>query len=305
MYFYNAYGLGIHSILPLPELVAVTEIALDVAVRLGKVGLSLPEAAGTGSYFHMSGEEAYFFWDQVGTFLARAGKEIIVDPSPGAEAQLVRLPLLGAVLAVLLSQRGVMVLHGNAIAVNGTAIAFLGGKGSGKSSIAAALYARGHHFVADDLVALADSRHSPLALPGFGQLKLWPEMAAAAMGDDAEALPRLHSQAEKRARQVNTRFVKGPVLLRQIYVLGRGSSPQIEPFRPQEAMIQLIANVYAARFGQQLLHTKRARHFLQCAELARSIPTYQLRWPLSPDTLAATVRLVEEHLALDTYDASV
>jgi len=39
---YVAYGLGIHSVLPLPELVA-KEVVVDVVVRLGKVACSLLE----------------------------------------------------------------------------------------------------------------------------------------------------------------------------------------------------------------------------------------------------------------------
>lgn len=301
MYFYTAYGLRIRSVLPLPELVAAKEIVGDVVIRLGKVGPLFPEVVGRGSYFHIAGEEAYFFWDQVGTFLVQSGKEIIVDPFPEVEEGLIRLPLLGTVLAALLHQRGALVFHSSAISVDGVAVAFMGIKGSGKSTMAAALYARGHKFVADDVVALDVNRaKSPTVPPGFPQLKLWPEAAAASLGDDPTVLPRLHFQSEKRARRVTSRFVQRPVPLRQIYALGRGSSAQIEPFQPQEAMIQLIANLYAARFGQQLLQIKGVTYFLQCAELARNIPIYHLQWPLSLAFLPATVRLVEEHLARDT-----
>jgi len=38
--------------------------------------------------------------------------------------------------------------------VNGNAVVFLGNKGYGKSTMAATLYARGHSFLADDLVLI-------------------------------------------------------------------------------------------------------------------------------------------------------
>jgi hypothetical protein len=288
----------------LPELTAVSETEVDVVIRRGKVRTSLPEIVGAGSSFHITAEKAYLFWDQVGAFVVRGGREIVVDPLPEVEDRIIRLPLLGVVLAVLLFQRGVPVLHSSAISVNGTAVAFLGVKGAGKSTIAAALYARGHQLIADDLVALdVESPRLPLALPGFGQFKLWPEPAAVALGEDGEALPRLYALSEKRVRMVDSRLVQRPVPLRQIYVLGRSPSPHIEPLRPQEAMIQLLANLYAARLGQQLLQTTGARHFLQCADLARVIPAYRLGWPQSLGALPVTVQLVEEHLARDTPDA--
>jgi len=299
MYRYKAYGLGIHSALPLPELMAVAEIGLDVAIRWGKVDPWPARIDERGLNFRITGEEAYFFWDAVGAFRVQRGQEIVIDPSPGVEEQLIRLPLLGAVLAVLLYQRGALVLHSSAIAVNDAAIAFLGIKGSGKSTMAAALCMRGHQLVADDLVAVdAHDATNPLALPGFAQIKLWPAMATVVLGDEAEVLPLLHSQSEKRAWQITSRPMQAPVPLSCIFALGRGSSPHIELLRPQETMIQLIANLYAARFGQQLLRTQGARHFLQCAELARTVPTYQLKWPLSLDSLHETVRLVEDYLPL-------
>ena len=298
MYSYTAYGLGFRSALPLPELIAVPGDRVDVTIQLGKVDSLLPKVGAPESYFHIVGEKAYFFWDQVGAFLVRSGKEITVDPLPQVEERLIRLPLLGAVLATLLDQRGATVLHSSAIAVQGAAVALLGNKGSGKSTIAAALYAQGHQLVADDVVALdVNDATEPMAMPGFGQLKLWPGAAAASLGDDPEELPRLHSRADKRARQVISRLVQEPVPLRQIYVLDRGSTPQIERFQPQETMIQLIANLYVARFGQQSLHAKGSTHFLQCAALAGTVPVHRLRWPLAFESLPATVRLIEEHLA--------
>ena len=144
---------------------------------------------------------------QVGAFLVRGGKEIIVDAISGVEESLIRLPLLGMVLAAVLQQRGLLVLHASAVAFNGDAVAFLGGSGWGKSTLAATLYARGHPLVADDLVAVdVGGRENPIVLPGFPQLKLLPEAAAASLGDDAELLPRLASGFDKRSHRAANEF---------------------------------------------------------------------------------------------------
>src|SRR5438876_3447079 len=113
MNLYSAYGLAIHSTMPLPELTPLVEVDHDVLIRRGKLGWSQQTHSG-GEATWFSGEEACLHWDQVGTFLVRAGNEIVVDALPGVEESLIRLPLLGAVLAVLLHQRGLLVLHASA-----------------------------------------------------------------------------------------------------------------------------------------------------------------------------------------------
>jgi energy-coupling factor transporter ATP-binding protein EcfA2 len=181
--------------------------------------------------------------------------------------------------------------------LNGTAVAFLGHKGSGKSTIAAALYAQGHQLVADDVVAVDVSGvKRPTVFPALPQFKLWPEAAVACLGDMPEALPRVHPQVEKRLRPVTGRFVPGPVALGHLYVLERGSALEIERLRPQEAMIKLISYSYMALFGQQGLQMRGAQHFFQCTDLAKNIPTYRLRRPSSLALLSTTACLVDAHL---------
>jgi hypothetical protein len=90
----------------------------------------------------------------MGTILVRKGREIIVDPIPGLEDKVLRLFVLGPALAVLLHQRGRLVLHASAAAIAGEVVAFMGRSGWGKSTAAAALYTRGHSIVADDVTAV-------------------------------------------------------------------------------------------------------------------------------------------------------
>jgi hypothetical protein len=297
VYHYQAYGLNICSALPLPEFIAVSETAADVVIRFDSVNAMPPETAWMKGSFDIGAEEAWLRWGQIGTFLVQHGKEIIIDRFPGVEERLIRLPLLGIVMSVLLCQRGYLLLHASAMSLHGTAVAFLGHKGSGKSTIAAALYAQGHQLVADDVVAVdLNGAKRPMIFPTFPQFKLWPEAAVACLGDAPDALPRVHPQVEKRARPVTGRFVPSPVALGHLYVLDRGTTLEIEPLRPQEAMIKLITYSYMARFGQQGLQIRGAQHFLQCTELARNIPAYRLKRPSSLALLSTTARLVDTHL---------
>ena len=296
---YVAYGLGIRSALPLPELVPKVAAA-DVAVRLGRAHRLPPEAISVetpyrGAYYQATQEEAYLFWEKVGSFSVRNGCEIIVEPAPGVEERVLRLFILGSALAVLLQQRGRLVLHASAVTVDSGVVAFMGGPGWGKSTMAAAMHARGHKVVADDVVAVQEEgAECPLIFPGFPQLKLWPE-AAVSLGDDVERLPHLHPSFEKRARAVAAEgFSQDPLPLRQIYTLAESHTPEVEPLWAQEALVELVRHSYAVR----LMHSVGASsHFLRCASLAKSVSMSRLKRPRSLRELPHLARIVEDDLA--------
>jgi hypothetical protein len=298
VFSYIAYGLGIHSALPLPELVAC-EAGEDVVVRLGKVD-RLPSSLDARGYgFWATAEEACHFLAHTGAFLVRGGREIIVDPAPGVEERALRLVILGPALALLLHQRGRLVLHASAVEVGGAAVAFMGASGWGKSTSAAVMHSRGHGMVADDITVIDLGPDCPTVFPGFPQLKLWPE-AVVFLGETPETLPRLHPLFEKRARRISREFSRRPLPLRCIYVLAGGAALAIEPLHPQEALRELIRHWYGSRYGVELLRpVGLSPLFLQCANLANRATVCRLTRPYSLPTLPDIARLVEEHLAHD------
>lgn len=298
MFAYTTYGLCIHSDLPLPGLVASeTGAKPDVFVRLGRVNRLPSEAEPREGCFHATSDEAYFFWEEDGVYLVRGGREIIVEPAPGVEERMLCLVILGIALGVLLHQRGLLTLHGSAVAVDGAAIAFLGRKRGGKSTTAAALHARGYGVVADDIVALeVGDTASPMLLFGVPQLKLWPEVAAW-LGDEPDTLPRIHPQSEKRARLVACEFPQEPLPLQCIYVLAEGTHVEIETLQVRESFLEMIRHSYALRFLGTAGAT--ASHFHQCVRLVSSVPVRRLKRPRSLSALPDVVRVVEEYSTRD------
>ncbi|MFQ5849218.1 MAG: serine kinase [Candidatus Binatia bacterium] len=294
MYSYIGYGLGIRSTLPLPELIDGEAVA-DVNVRLGRVDHLPSGVAVEGSYFRATTGETQLFWEDVGTIQVQGRTEIIADPVPGVEESLLRLVILGPVFAALLQQRKLLVLHASSVAIPGGAVAFLGGKGWGKSTLAAALYSRGWGIAADDVSAVHVGTGCPTVLPGFPQLKLWPD-AAVSLGHALETLPRLHSQLGKRAHRVDRGFPQAPLSIRRIYVLARGMAQEIEPLRPQEAFVELVRHSYCVRLLQA---GEASSHFLQCASLANNVTIRRLRTHQSLSMLPDLAGLVEEDIAHD------
>ncbi len=293
MFSYTVCGLGIRSALPLPELVA-GERGSDVVLRQGCVGYRCDDS-GSIRCLKATADEILLSLGGVGAALIRNGCDITVEPAPGVEERVLRLFILGPTLGVLLHQRGLLVLHASVVELEGGAVAFLGWKGSGKSTTAAALCERGHALVSDDVLVVAvDGAPEPVALPGVPQLKLWPD-ALLSLGNDPTMLPLLHPAFEKRACQPTQRIWQAPLPLRHIYVLDVGSALQITPVCGQTAFAELVRHSYASRFLGPA--GAGAVHFHQCATLARRIPVSRLCKQDSLAMLADLARLIEQDLA--------
>lgn len=264
-----AYGLGIMSVMPLPELALMEEEShIDVHIRLADVcPPEMPQPAS--SWFGISESDGYLHWSDVGTFHVRNGSEIVVQKATDIPESELRLFLLGPALALLLHQRGLLVLHASAISIDGHAVAFLGAQGRGKSTLAGALYARGHNLVADDIVAV-DLCYAaqPVVFPGFPQLKLWPE-AVSEIGETPDRLRRLHGRYDKRAYPATRGFSTAPLPLRCLYVLDEGAEARIEDLSQHAAFVELIRHTYTARV---LEANPDPSHFRQCAAVASTLP---------------------------------
>ncbi len=299
MYFYQAYGLNIHSVIELPELLTTSQINPDISINFGKVDRSLMQVYRDVMYLYTNSEQVSFAWDKIGAILIKHGKEIIIDPLADVEQRLLRLPLLGMALGVILYQRGLLTLHASAVEINGSAAIFTAGKGWGKSTLAATLYNRGHRLIADDLVAVDISNPEKITvIPSFPQLKLLPEAAMAALGRDPNTLPTIAKGYEKRAFREIDRLSQHPIPLKGIYRLDEGSKPALKLIPPQEAIVELIGSSFIALCADTLLKGEDGvSHFRQCAEIVKKLPVYRLERPQALELVPALAELVENHLS--------
>lgn len=288
-----AYGLRISSELPLPELPPAPIGPAEVVIRRGAIHGRRPEGAAGNEWAWVMPGQAFLRFDGVVSFLIRGGSEIVFDPIPDADEAQQRLFLLGPALGMLLHQRGSLVLHASAVSLGAGAVAFLADKGVGKSTMAAALCAAGHGLIVDDILAIdIGSDGKPMAIPGFPQLKLWPESAARFVAD-AEALPRLAPDLEKRSRLAPAGFPNRPLPIRCIYILSDGDAEYIESLGPQQAFAELIRHSYLA---QAIAASGMSQaHFRQIVALAETTPIAWLVRRRSLDVLGDVIKQVERH----------
>ena len=149
---YAAYGLTVQSTIPFPELpLQPADGAPDVEIEEGTLGR--PWLGGRADRYveAVAGGTLVMYRNGV-QVLIRDGRSMTVDAADEEDAW-VRQCVLGPAFALLLQQRGGVVLHGSAVRVGDLAVVFVGVKGEGKSTTAATLVQRGHDLLTDDVAA--------------------------------------------------------------------------------------------------------------------------------------------------------
>ncbi|HZW33755.1 MAG TPA: hypothetical protein VFF52_23740 [Isosphaeraceae bacterium] len=288
MQFYDAYGLTIQSDLPLPAAPAAPGPPA-VVIRRGHVPAPRPSPSGEPVHVQSGGQEAYCAWERAGRFAVRNGREIVIDSAPDAEDPVILLAVLGTCLALLLHQRGLLVLHGSGVIIADRAVVFLGAKGAGKSTLVAALYAAGCPFLADDIVAIdLHAGSAPRVFRGFPLVKLWPDAVESSLRADPTRLPHLAPGYDKRACAVIVPPGRQSFPLGSLQTLADGLEPRLVRLPPREAVVELLRHSYAARFGQNLLGgTAAAQHLARCARVAHAAPMYRCERPRSLPALSS------------------
>jgi hypothetical protein len=288
-----AYGLTIESEVRISGM-PLSETPPEAIIRLCAAGEKIVKP-NAGNRFKITPDGFCIHWCGAGTFLIRKGCEILIEPQAGVEEAIIRLILLGPALAMLLHQRGVLVLHASVVSINDCAVGFMGEKGWGKSTTAAAFNAKGHALVADDILAVIPGVDgTPMVQPGPPHFKLWPEAAAASFGDNPDVLARVHSRIEKRERSANTGHIAEPLPLRHLYVLDNGDQLESIPMPPAVALLALVRHSYLSGIMNALGGLQK--NFQQCAQLAAGISVSSLKRPKDLGALGSIVELVEHDI---------
>lgn len=288
---HRLYGLLVGTDRPLPGLARVDEAGEpEVRIWLGRVpGDVFPPSAAEEPWYvsprttPADGPTVVVHRLDGGAFRLRyadgceyhvdaAGTRVACTWPPNFTVEDAVTYLLGPVIGLVLRLRGVPSLHASAVAVDGVAVALAGAAGTGKSTTAAALAARGHALVADDVLALRAGAEGIFAQPAYPQLRLWPDVVPTLYGAGAR-LPPLTPNWDKRALRLDHAFHPLPLPLGAVYVLvGREAgpdAPRLEPMGGMEALLALVSNGYVGWFPDR---TAQARELETLGRVARAIP---------------------------------
>lgn len=236
--------------------------------------------------------------EDVGYFRICKGNRIAWSRwSPKVCDQDIRSYLLGSALGAILIQRGMLVMHGNALTKNGEAIVCVGNSGAGKSTLAYALMQLGWDLLADDLVAVTPDG---IVLPGVQRIKLWKD-AVEAFGLDPSQLTPVQKGFDKfQISGESIRTAQSGAPLKVCYALpneesagrpDRGSINAGPMGSDRAVMASLLANIYRPHFVAGL--GMQGGNFLAVATLMRKIPHLRLTIP------SGVVRLSDRLAGID------
>jgi hypothetical protein len=199
--------------------------------------------------------------------------------------------LLGQVLSFSLVALGSEPLHATSVVVDGSAVAFLGDCGAGKSTLAAALLERGHRLLTDDLLVTEVHGNRIMAYPSLPRIKLTPASADVVF-DGRRAIPMNRFTHKMIFPLEAEQVVAAPVPLRHVYVLSEpAGNPDvtIHSIERRDAFLAVIRNT----FNDSILRSDRLkRQFVFVRDFLQAVDVKALDYPRALERLPEVVDAV-------------
>lgn len=198
---------------------------------------------------------------------------------------------LWSIPAILcLRARGDIALHAAAVEVDGEALVLGAPRTFGKTTLAAAFHSAGHRLLAEDVSCLRISGRT-LVIPGPAMLRLRHDVAEQLEIPNARPI----GEVDDRVHLAVDTADRGdclPVPVRAVILLRHADHGfRLERVPPPQA----VRDIWTLSF-RLAANDERARSFAEAADLARSVPVWNLYRPLQLRDLAATVGFLVENL---------
>lgn len=220
-------------------------------------------------------------------------------PVPGVPFATCEHLYLNQVAPLVHAGNGKLVLHGSAVVIKGTAMAFIAESGRGKSTIAAAFAVDGCPFLTDDGLQLDFEAAGYLVVPSHPSIRLWEDSHEALLPADASTSPPVHYTSKSR-------FVAGSELeyrdrsapLGRIYCLGPGGADAIVIRRmpPSDAVDTLLHHSFILDIEDKL---RLGAHFARLASLANVVACFHLDYPRCYSELPRVLTAIRAHAATE------
>ncbi len=300
---YLISGLRVESDLALPGAIVAVQSGdqPDITIVQGAVPDQLDQADQHGPNWQLAGDRFLLRVPDVVRMLLDGGGHLIWQCEPGVRPEDAAIFVAASGIGLLLHQRGSVVLHASAVAVDGRAMLFCGNSGAGKSTMAAALARRGYVLLADDQCLLTGlGQGVPMVHPDGRAMKLWQR--------SIEQLELEQRSGDAVRDQIAKFYVEpegsstGPLPLGAIHILRETRSPELAGGGPAialhrlnlaDAAIEVRRNAYrpgmVKRLNQDSLYLQAAAGAVQADGVWRLVR------PLDFDQIDAVVTRLEEH----------
>lgn len=188
--------------------------------------------------------------------------------------------ILHAFIPQLMALRNDVVLHTTSVVIDGQCYLFAGDSGMGKSTLAAGFANEGYTIYSEDIARIEfDPAGQPCAHPSYPGVRLRGNSFL--LPDDRRTNAQGRFGLPKFRVNVSTSTVSQPARpVRAIFFLRRGTTvgPRISRLTPMQA----IRPILKSSFLQSLPKETRSREsFTRAIAIAKSIPSYELRYKRS------------------------
>ena len=273
--FYLIHGLVASSEITLPLVELTKPSSIDITIKLNQIDSNFLATedelnAGVGS-IRLGAQDILVNIANIAKFRIQNGNEIHIDAShkenPDWEA--IKLYLFGSIMGILLFQKGLLVLHSNAVLINNQAVLIAGKSGVGKSTLATIFQQQGYPVLSDDVVAINQNMRIQ---GGFPQVKLW-EDTLKELNIPSHDLQAVATQPGKfHYKLANHLGEPIDIKVKAVYVLSvvnHKQSPMLKPIKGLERFNQLITHTYR----NELIGSTEIQvpHLDLCAKLSENI----------------------------------
>ncbi|GGD73200.1 hypothetical protein GCM10010911_33810 [Paenibacillus nasutitermitis] len=219
----------------------------------------------------------------VAVFRIEEGVSIHVSPVPECDPGKIRLYVLGTCMGILLLQRGILPLHGSAVAIDGKAYAIVGHSGAGKSTLATVLLNMGFQLLSDDVIPLVLAHdHTAIIFPSYPQQKLWQD-SMDKLGMNGDGCQPLFDREQKFAVPVQSRFRHEPMPLGGVFELVCDESgPGIQAVEGLERFHTLLRHTFRRSVMEQM--GLMEWHFGMLVRFVNQLPVHRIVRPSSAFT---------------------
>jgi len=288
---YELFGLTLESQLPLPDGLpagsGMPDVRLQASAPDSSVNWAALDDADKNDWFacrRLPDASTCLRWTGLFDFWISAGGERIeYRKHRRASLESFTVYFLGQVLSFSRLARGIEPLHGSAVVVDGRAIVFLGACGAGKSTLAAAMIARGYPALTDDVVVLRQSENTWVVEAGVPRIKLFPATARKLLGP-RDATPMNTGTSKLVMPLAANETVLRPMPVETLYVLPEASTPasrassaiRIDAVGKADAFLAIVRSTFNGVITDR---SRLANQFAFAQGLTASIRVRQLHYP--------------------------
>jgi len=240
--------------------------------------------------------------DDTGTFdVSRNGQEITWFPVPNPDIEMVRLHVIGRVLAAALHAGGMYCLHGSGVVVGDVAVGLVAPRFWGKSTLALCMAKAGGRLLSDDTLAIDPDEARPRVWPGVHSVRLWGDSVTQVGEDDpARGAPAFDVKRTLRSLP-DVILAREPAPLAADYLLAPqdpGAIVSIANRVRVGAVPAALSLIGHAKIGALLGGSEAGQVFDAAVRLAARVPVYRLEFPRDFQSIQAVVaQLGEWHRA--------